>query len=68
MLKPIAMLAATGVVGLVVLKLVGFLLFPLLGVLLGFVMWALKFALIAALIWWGFHLFKRWNEIGRAHV
>lgn len=64
MLKPIAMLAATGVVGLVLIKLVGLLLFPLLGVLIGFVVWALKLALIAALIWWGFHLFKRCNERG----
>ncbi|MBI1723825.1 MAG: hypothetical protein HYR48_07955 [Gemmatimonadetes bacterium] len=64
MLKPMATLAATGVVGLVLIKLVGLLLFPLLGVLIGFVVWALKLALIAALIWWGFHLFKRWNEKG----
>lgn len=64
MLKPIAMLAATGVAGLVLIKLVGVLLFPLLGVLIGFLLWALKFALIAGLIWWGFHLFKRWSEKG----
>lgn len=64
MLKPIAMLAATGVAGLVLIKLVGVLLFPLLGVLIGFLLWALKFALIAGLIWWGFHLFKRWSENG----
>ena len=64
MLKPIAMLAATGVVGLVLLKLAGLVFFPLLGVLIGCLLWALKFALIAALIWWGFHLFKRWSEKG----
>jgi hypothetical protein len=64
MLKPIATLVATGVAGLLVIKLAGMLLFPLLGVLIGFVVWALKITLIVALIWWGFHLFKRWGEKG----
>jgi len=64
MLKPLVTLAATGVVGLVLIKFLGMLLFPLLGVLLGFFLWAMKLALIAALIWWGFHLFKRWSEKG----
>jgi hypothetical protein len=64
MLKPIATLAAAGVVGLVLIKFAGMLLFPLLGILFGFVMWALKITLIVALIWWGFNLFKRWGEKG----
>ena len=62
MLKSIGMLAATGVVGLVAIKLLGLLFLPLLGMFLGFVMWALKIALIVGLIWFGFQLFQRWGR------
>jgi len=62
MLKSIGVLAATGVVGLVAIKLLGLLLLPLLGMFLGFVVWALKIALIVGLIWFGFQLFQRWSR------
>lgn len=62
MLRPIATLAATGLAGVVVLKLLGWLLFPLLGVALALAMWVLKLALIAGLIYFGYQLFRRWND------
>jgi hypothetical protein len=64
MLRPIATLAATGIIGLIVLKLLGWVVFPVLGVLLGALIWFLKIALIVALIYWGYQLFKRWTERG----
>jgi hypothetical protein len=64
MLKPVVMLAATGAAALLALKLLGFLLLPLFGWFLGLVMWVVKAAVIAGLLWWAFHLFKRWNEKG----
>lgn len=64
MFKPVATLAAVGLVGVVALKLVGFLFLPLLGILLGFLVWALKIALIIGLIWLGFSLFRKWTERG----
>jgi len=62
MLRSLGVLAATGVVGLVAIKLLGLLLLPLLGMFLGVVMWALKIALIIGLIWLGWHLFQRWTR------
>jgi len=62
MLRSIGVLAATGVAGFVALKLVGILLLPLLGMFLGFVMWALKIVLIVGLVWFGFQLFQRWSH------
>lgn len=62
MLRSIGVLAATGVAGLLAIKLIGFLLFPLLGMFLGLVMWALKIALIVGLIWFGWYLFQRWTR------
>ncbi len=59
MLKPIATLAAAGFIGAVLFKV---LLFPLLGFMLGFLIWALKIAVIVGLIWWGFWLFRRWGD------
>ncbi len=58
MLKPIATLAAAGIIGAVLFKL---LLFPFIGFMLGFLLWALKIAVIVALIWWGFWLFRKWT-------
>src|SRR5512140_336759 len=58
MLKPVAALAAAGLVGAVLFKV---LLFPFIGFMLGFVVWALKIALIVGLIWWGFWLFRKWS-------
>lgn len=62
MLKPIATLAAAGFIGVVALKVLGVVLLPIFGIFLGFLMWALKIALIVGLIWWGFSLFRKWTE------
>jgi hypothetical protein len=63
-LKPVATLAAVGIVGVVALKLLGLIVLPLFGMLLGFLFWALKIALIVGLIWWGFTMFRKWTERG----
>jgi hypothetical protein len=62
MFKSISLLAVTGVAGLLALKFLGLLLLPLLGMFFGFVMWALKIALIVGLLWFGWHLFQRWTN------
>ena len=64
MLKPVATLAAVGIVGIVALKLLGYVFLPFVGMLLGFLFLILKVVLIAALIWWGFSLFRKWTERG----
>jgi hypothetical protein len=56
------MLAATGVVGLVAIKLMGYILLPILGMALGLVMWVAKILLIVGLIWFGWNLFQRWTH------
>ncbi len=58
MLKPLATLAAAGFIGAVLFKV---LLFPFIGFMLGFLIWALKIAVIIGLIWWGFWLFRKWT-------
>jgi hypothetical protein len=62
MLRALGLLAGTAVVGVLALKLLGLLLFPVLGVVLGFVMFVLKLALIGGLIYLGYKLFRRWTE------
>lgn len=64
MLKPVATLAAVGILGVVTLKMLGFLLLPLLGMLLGLVFTVLKITLVIALVWWGFNVFRKWTERG----
>jgi uncharacterized membrane protein len=62
MLKPIAMLAAAGFVGVFLTRLLGFLLLPLVGMFIGFVLLVLKIVLIVGLIWLGFSLFRKWTD------
>jgi len=62
MLKPVAQLAAVGVVGILAAKLLGMLMLPFLGMLIGFVLWVGKLALIAALIYFGYRLFRKMVE------
>ncbi len=62
MLRAVGMLAGTAVVGLLALKLLGLLLLPLLGMLFGFVMFLLKIALIAGIVYMAYRLFRRWGE------
>ena len=61
-MKPLFKLAAVGLVGFAAVKLVGFLFAPLIGIMLGFVLMALKIALIIALIYLGFYFFRKMNE------
>jgi len=62
--KPVATLAAVGIVGVMAVKLLGYVFLPLLGMLLGFLFWVLKIALVVGLIWWGFTMFRKWTERG----
>ncbi len=62
MLRAVGMLAGGAVVGFLALKLLGVLLLPLLGLALGFVMFVLKIALIAGLVYLAYRLFRRWGE------
>ena len=62
MLRALGLLAGTAVVGVLALKLLVLLLFPVLGVVLGFVMFVLKLALIFGLVYLGYKLFRRWTE------
>jgi predicted transporter len=62
MLKPVAQLAAVGIVGILAAKLLGMLMLPFLGILIGFVLWVGKLFLIAALIYFGYRLFRKMVE------
>lgn len=62
MLRAVGMLAGGAVVGFLALKLLGVLLLPLLGLLFGVVMFVLKIALIAGLVYLAYRLFRRWGE------
>lgn len=59
MLRPVVTLAALGVVGLVVWKLLWVLLLPLVGMALGLAFTVLKLGLIALLIFVAYKLFQR---------
>jgi hypothetical protein len=62
MLRAVGMLAGTAILGVLGLKLLGLLLLPLLGVVFGFAMFVLKLALIFALAYLAYKLFRRWGE------
>ena len=62
MLKPVAQLAAVGIASVLAAKLLGMLMLPLLGMFIGFLFWIGKLILIAALIWFGYQLFKKLTE------
>ena len=62
MFRSVGMLAATGVAGLIAIKLLGYILLPILGMAFGLVMWVLKILLIVGLIWFGWTLFQRWTH------
>lgn len=53
--KPILQLAAVGVVGVILWKLLA-------GVLLGVLFTILKIAFFVALVWFGVWAFKRWSD------
>jgi hypothetical protein len=62
MLRSVALLVGTAAVGVLAVKLLGLLLLPLLGMVFGFVMFVLKLALIAGLIFLGYKLFSQWGK------
>jgi hypothetical protein len=59
MLRPFALLAAVGVIGAVLYKLLWLLLLPLFGMLIGLAVWVFKLALIAALVFLGYLVFRK---------
>ena len=64
MLRAVGVLAGTAILGVLALKVLGMLLLPLLGLVFGIVMFVLKLALIAGLIYLAFQLFRRWGREG----
>jgi hypothetical protein len=59
MLKPLATLAAAGVVGIALWKILSILLLPIAGALLGLLITALKVVLVVALVMFALWLFRR---------
>jgi threonine/homoserine/homoserine lactone efflux protein len=55
MAKPVLQLAALGVVGVLLWKLLA-------GVMFGFLFAIVKIAFLVALVWFGIWAFKRWND------
>ena len=69
MAKPLFTIAAAGVVGLVLWKMLGIILLPLIGTVLALVVMAIKVILIVGLVWLLFRLFNnRKKEGGEAHA
>jgi hypothetical protein len=64
MLKPIATLAAAGVVGVILTQLLWLVLAPILGLLIGSLVWIVKIALIVGLAWLAWVLFRKLTERG----
>jgi hypothetical protein len=62
MLKPVAMFAAAGFIGVLLTKLLMMLMLPLVGMFIGFVFLVLKVLLVVSLIWFGYWLFTRASE------
>ena len=59
MVKGIGMVAAAGIVGVVITKLLWMLMLPLLGMVIGFVALLLKWALIIGLVYLGYRLVQK---------
>ena len=59
MLKPFVTLATAAAVGVVLWKLLGLLLLPLVGIALGLFITVLKFAFLGAALFFAFWLFRR---------
>lgn len=62
MLRPVGLLVGAAVAGVLAVKLLGLLLLPLLGMVFGFVMFLLKLALIAGLVFLAYKLFTGWGK------
>ena len=61
-MRNFAAFTVAGVAGIVLLKLLAALLFPLLGILVGLLMTTVKFALIAAVIFFVYSLIRKRKE------
>jgi threonine/homoserine/homoserine lactone efflux protein len=59
MLKPVLTFAAAAAAGVVLWKVLSFLLVPLLGTLLGFVTLLVKIAVVVGLVWLALWFFRR---------
>ncbi len=64
MAKPLLQLAAAGILGVAVWKVLSILLLPLLGTFLGFLFTIVKFALLIGLVVLAFWLFRKRGETG----
>jgi len=62
MLRPVAMLAGTAFIGVLIYKLLWLALLPLLGMFIGFIMFVLKAVLIIGLLWAGYKLAQKLME------
>ena len=62
MLRPVLGVAAAGFLGILLWKLASVLLLPLVGIVIGFVLFALKIAIIVGAVWFVFWLFRRGNK------
>ena len=62
MLKPVAMFAAAGFIGVLLTKLLMILVLPLMGMFIGFVFLVLKVLLVVGLTWLGYWLITRATE------
>ncbi len=63
--RPVLQLAAAGVIGIVIWKVLSILLLPLLGTFLGFLFMIVKVALVVGLIVLAFWFLKRRGETGK---
>ncbi len=61
-MKPVATLAAAGIVGVVLAKFLWMLVLPIVGVLTGVLALVFKVALIAFLVWLGFKILNKMTE------
>jgi len=66
MMKPVVTLAAAGIVGVALWKILSILLLPLAGLLLGLVVTLLKVGLLVALVMFAVWLFRRKEKGGEA--
>ena len=68
MLRPVVSLAAAGIVGIALWKILSILLLPLAGALIGFLLMLLKVGLVVALVLIAVWLFRRKDSGGEAHA
>ena len=62
MVKSLGMVAAVGIVGLVLTKLLWMLMLPIVGIFIGFMVIAFKVLLVIGLVWLAFSLFRKFTD------